>query len=119
MHKLAIAAITTLLLTTGALAADRWGSIAFSPDTRANGYSYNYPSKAAAQSRAMVNCDNNADDCRIVVNFRNACGALAVGSNGGWGANWGTTRAAAENNALRVCRNNDDGCRVTRWVCSK
>ena len=118
MLKLATIIVTFFALCIGGQAAE-WGSIAFSPSTGANGYSHNYDTKPTAQSWAMYYCGQNASDCRIVTNFQNACGALARGSNGGWGANWGTTRANAEANAINACRGNDRGCRVTRWVCSR
>jgi len=112
-------AIALLLLTTLAGQAAEWGSIAFSPRTGANGYSHNYDTKSTAQAWAMSYCDDNASDCRIVVNFQNACGAVAVGRNGGWGADWGPTRSSAEANAIAVCQSHDGGCRTKRWVCSK
>jgi hypothetical protein len=113
-HALWVAAL--LLLTTAAR-ADEWGSIAFSPSTGATGYSYNYDTRRVAGEWAMSYCD--ARDCRIVVNFQNACGAVAVGRNGGWGADWGPTRSSAEANAIAVCQSHDGGCRTKRWVCSK
>ena len=110
MYRLAL--LAALLLTTATQAAE-WGSIAFSPSTGATGYSYNYDTRRVSGEWAMSYCD--ANDCRIVVNFQNACGAVAVGRNGGWGSDWGTTRA----NAIAACRTHDNGCRTKRWVCSK
>jgi hypothetical protein len=49
--------------------------------------------------------------------FRDACGALAVGS-GGYGAGWGTSRSLAEGYALRTCRKHSSDCAVRRWVCT-
>lgn len=97
--------------------AVEWGSIAYSPKTGAVGYSHNYDSSSLAGEWAMSYCDSS--DCRVVVNFHDACGALAVGSRGGWGAAWGTTRSRAESNALTSCQKYDGGCRVKRWVCSE
>ncbi|UJW87788.1 DUF4189 domain-containing protein [Devosia sp. SL43] len=99
--------------------AAEWGSIAYSPRTGATGYSYNYDTKGIAQAWAMSYCKESASDCRIVVNFQNACGAVAVGRNGGWGADWGPSRRSAEANAISVCQAHDRGCRTKRWVCSQ
>lgn len=118
MLRLTTIVFAVITLCAGAY-ADEWGSIAFSPRTGANGYSHNYDARSTAQSWAMYYCEGRANDCRIVVNFRNACGALAQGNAGGWGANWGINRAAAETNAMNICRTHDRGCRVIRWVCSK
>jgi len=109
--------LTALLLTITTAQAAEWGSIAFSPSTGATGYSHNYDTRNTAGEWAISYCD--ANDCRIVVNFQNACGAVAVGRNGGWGSDWGTTRANAEANAIVACRTHDSGCRTKRWVCSK
>ena len=109
--------LAAVLATPTLSAAEEWGSIAYSPKTGAVGFSHNYDSRGLAGDWAMSYCD--ANDCRIVVNFYNACGALAVGSRGGWGAAWGTTRSRAETNALNSCQKYDGGCRVKRWVCSE
>lgn len=111
--------VAVLLLAVTAAHADEWGSIAFSPSTGATGYSYNYDTRRIAGEWAMSYCKENAHDCRIVVNFQNACGAVAMGRNGGWGADWGPTRNSAEANAIAVCQSHDGGCRTKRWVCSK
>ena len=118
MIRLAIT-VAALLLPNVVAQADEWGSIAYSPRTGATGYSYNYDTRSLAQGWAMSYCKENASDCRIVVNFQNACGAVAVGRNGGWGADWGPTRRSAEANAISVCQAHDRGCRTKRWVCSQ
>lgn len=113
-HALWVAALLATITTTQAA---EWGSIAFSPRTGATGYSHNYDTRSNAGAWAMSYCD--ASDCRIVVNFQNACGAVAVGRNGGWGADWGPTRSSAEANAVSACQSHDGGCRTKRWVCSR
>jgi hypothetical protein len=105
-----------LLMLPGAAFAEEWGAIAYSPRTGADGYSHNYDSKSQAQNAAMSDC--NPSDCRIAVNFYNACGALAVG-RGGWGGDWGMTRGEAQSNAIAVCEQYANNCRVQRWVCSQ
>ena len=117
MIRLTTAIVMCATLLTGAQAAE-WGSIAYSPQTGATGFSHNYDTKSTAQSWAVYYCTEEADDCRIAVNFQNACGAVARGRNGGWGSSWGVTRDQAQRKALASCRINDSGCRVIRWVCS-
>ena len=58
--------------TAGALG---WGAIAISPDTGTVGYSKGLNSAIEAEQAAVGLC--KARDCRAVVNFTNACGAVA------------------------------------------
>jgi serine/threonine-protein kinase len=104
------------MASSGAQAA--WGAIAYSQSTGAAGWSYDAVNEVDAEIRALNNCGKYASDCETAVTFRNGCGALAVGSNGGWGADWGADRYAAQSDALDRCEDHDSGCRVTRWQCS-
>ncbi|MET3924116.1 DUF4189 domain-containing protein [Devosia sp. 2618] len=115
--KTTIALCATLFLCVTANAA-QYGAIAFSPKTGAIGYSTKGASRGNAQDWAMYYCGQYARDCKIAVNFNNACGALAIGRNGGWGADWGYTRAEAEADALTICRRHDTRCRVKRSACN-
>ena len=118
MFRMPMAFAAMLVLCAGAEAAS-FGAIAFSPDTGAAGYSTRRVSRANAQEWALYYCDQYAYDCRIAVNFHNACGAVARGRNGGWGADWGYSRAEAQNDAITACRRHDRGCRIIQWACSK
>lgn len=95
-----------------------WGAIAYSPSTGATGWSYDAVNEVDAELRALGFCDENADDCESVITFREACGAVARGANGGWGADWGIDGEIAQELALAQCAQHDDGCRVIRWQCS-
>ena len=105
------------LAGSGKAAAQNYGAIAYSPSTKHYGWSYDYPSRAAAESAASANCRKQASDCIVPLWFRNACGALAIGS-GGYGTAWATDRSGAERQALVVCRRYTMDCAVTRWVCT-
>ena len=107
-----------VLLGAGTVAAqNNYGAIAYSPSTGAHGWSYDYGSRAAAEDVALSACRRHAGDCLIPIWFRNACGALAVGSNG-YGSGWGSNRRLAENFALRSCRQRTGGCWIKRWACT-
>ena len=114
-----ITLVALCLVTALPAIANEYGAIAYSPETRAIGYSHNYNSKSDAQDRAMSNCEQYAYDCRVAITFQNACGALAVGRRGGWGTGWSAGRAEAQTRALNSCSRYDGGCTVRRWVCSK
>jgi len=115
---LAVVGQAALLAPTAAVARDYYGAIAYSQSTRSHGYSYDYRSRAAAEQRAYNECAQYGAGCRIAVWFRNACGALAVGRDGGWGTGWHRTRSGAQANAIRKCSSVSHGCRVIRWVCT-
>jgi hypothetical protein len=112
----AVLAVLAILPVGSAAAANNWGSIYFSPSNLANGFSYRHASKRAAEDAAWENCD--ADDCIKAISFRNACGAVAVGENGGWGADWAPRGNEAQRKAIRACRGHDSGCYVLRWQCA-
>ena len=103
-----------------ALAQNSYGAIARSPSTQYKGYSWNYTTRAAAENRALQECESSSDagDCEILMWTRNACMSLAEGSNGAAGAAWSTSSRQAESKARQVCRDYDGvDCRVTRTIC--
>ena len=67
----------SLAASTKAL-AENHGAIAFSEETGAVGYSYDHPTRDAAETKALEEC---GPGCKVVQWFRNACGALATGDN--------------------------------------
>jgi Domain of unknown function (DUF4189) len=96
-----------------------FGAIAFSPSDGAMGWSYDASTWAAADQRALQGCSNHSAACRVVVRLNAACGAVAVGGNGGWGADTGSDSATAQHNAVVACHNyGNSNCRAIRWVCS-
>lgn len=99
--------------------ADNYGAIAYSQAVSAHGYSYNYASQLAAENRALNECERHSGmgDCKILVWFKNGCGALAEGA-GGYGSGWGANRRLAERYALQSCSQYAYNCRITRWVCT-
>ncbi|MEE4355618.1 MAG: DUF4189 domain-containing protein [Desulfococcaceae bacterium] len=111
--------ILTLAGYQGALAADRYAAIAYSPSTGAYGSSYDYPSRAAAEQKAFQTCARSgARDCRIAVWVRNGCAALAVGSGGGYGAGTGSNKGAAQNQAIGICSRYTRNCGIKTWTCT-
>jgi len=114
-----VATLSPLLaLTLGSTAAlaDYYGAIAFSQDSGSVGYSYDYPTQSAAEQRAMRECADS--DCMVVVWFRNACGALAIGDGNGYGTGWAVSRADAEQIALSNCSQYADNCDNNTWACT-
>ena len=97
-----------------------YGAIARSPSTQTKGYSWNYSSRKAAETRALSECENtsNTGDCKILIWSSNACMAIAESSNGAAGSGWSEDRDVAETTAKRVCREYQGiNCTVTKTIC--
>jgi hypothetical protein len=129
MHKIkmvnqfvirAVAVAAAIMLMSGvASAQNKFGSIYFSQNDGARGWSTDYNSQNGAEDRAYNECVGaGGRDCVRATWFRNACGALAVGDGNGWGSHWAETRIRAEGNALRTCRQNARNCEVVESVCT-
>ena len=68
------------------IADETFAAIAFSRDTGANGYAYQYYNRPGAEARPLKECGAYASDCTVVSSFGNACGAPALGDGNGWGS---------------------------------
>ncbi|MGJ8570986.1 MAG: DUF4189 domain-containing protein [Hoeflea sp.] len=110
-------ALGLFIVTTSAATATNYGAIAYSPSTGAHAYSYDYPTRRGAESRAMSECASRGRGCKTVIWFKNACAALATGSNG-WGTAWAGSRRVAEQQAIGYCSNRTRGCSILVWTCT-
>lgn len=99
--------------TAGALG---WGAIAVSAETGRVGYSKGLNSAIEAERAAVGLC--RARDCQAVMNFTNACGAVAQAADTSWGMGRDRSSAGAQNRALISCSQYGTRCRVVGWVCS-
>ncbi len=113
---LAVGLVGVMAITAPTAGALGWGAIAVSPETGRVGYSKGLNSAVDAERAAIGLC--KARDCRAVLNFTNACGAVAQSFDTYWA--WGRDRssAGAQNRALISCSHYGAGCRVVGWVCS-
>jgi hypothetical protein len=98
--------------------ADSFGAISLSPSTGASGWSHDFTSRWQAEDAAQTYCYRNARDCRVAIWFKNSCGAVARGPDGGWGADWAEDSRSAQRAALAACSRHSYNCRVVRWQCS-
>jgi hypothetical protein len=119
-RRLSIAATLAplLALTLGSTAAlaDYYGAIAFSQDTGGAGFSYDYGTQYSAEQRALSECGDAS--CMVVVWFRNACGALAIGDGNGYGTGWAVNQGDAEQIALTNCFQYTNNCANNTWACT-
>lgn len=97
MRKLAFLALASSALIAGtisfAAAADRYGSVVYSPSTQKYGWSNNARTAQAARRQAAATCA--AGDCREILWYKNSCGTLVhsgTGYGSGWGANQNLSR---------------------------
>ncbi|QSJ18538.1 DUF4189 domain-containing protein [Nostoc sp. UHCC 0702] len=128
LQKTLLAAATALSILPGLIQVaqaestpDLYGAIAYSRSTKVYA-SATGVSRTRAERGALDNCrqQSRAQDCSVPLWFKNAWGALAVGSNGVYGTGWGynTTqprkgRAIAARYALQTCKNYGGvNCRV-------
>ena len=110
--------VVAVLGSAGAARAqDNYGALAYSSSSGAEGYSSDYGSQAEAESTALDECSAHVGGCEVVMWFRNACGALAVGPDG-WGSAWGEDQQVAERKALNECANHSGSCSIRRWACT-
>lgn len=118
-----IAAIGALVVLAGTAAIarddDRYGAIAYSRRTGHYGYSDRAVTRAGAERRARELCERS--DCRVVVWFRNSCGALATSQDGqiyGWAHD--TSLREAKENAVEHCRTEGGRrCRLLISACTR
>jgi hypothetical protein len=111
-------ALASILLLEPA-SADAAGAIAIGQCGRL-GYTYGYPSMAAAQAQALARCTNDGDQtCHVVVSIRGTCAAFAIsGSCGASGWASAASRGVAQQLAINWCiREGGTECAVTRWIC--
>lgn len=106
--------------STAPAAPAQFGAIAYSPSSRAHGYSYNSADRGTAESLALQYCRQNAGgagDCAVQVWFER-CGSLASAPDGSFGTGWGASEAQANGHALAACGNYAASCRVVGTVCN-
>jgi len=110
-------ALCLLFATSISATAQNYGAIAYAPHTGGYGYSYDYGSRGAAESRALAECQSSSGGCVVALWFQNACGAVAAGPSG-WGSGWGSNQARADLEAIAVCNQYSAGCRIRVQVCT-
>ena len=112
-------AVSAVVAPAAANAQDLYGAIAYSQKSKNYSWATDFNNQEAAEAAAMDECYNKASDCRLATWFRNACGSLAVGADGGWGSHWGKNFRQAQNKAINACEGSSYNCRVVVTKCVK
>lgn len=116
-HVVALGAGLLLLASVStAQVFDYFGAIAYGKQSRRWGSSFDFKTRVVAERRALGQC--GADDCEVIVWFKNACAALARAGNEDLGWAWADSRAEAERVALGYCSKAGAGCQIVVWACS-
>src|SRR6185436_6607670 len=93
------------------MAQESWGAIAYSNSTSRWGSSTNLFTRDDAERRAITECGEQ--DCRVVIAFRNSCGAFARDGSNVWGVGTGSSEDEANRSAIFNCqRNGGRDCRI-------
>lgn len=94
-------------------ASAAYGALAYSTRTDKAGWSASAGTPAEARRGALQAC--GAGDCRVAVEFNNACAALAADLHGNYKTATGRTATEVQGLALEYCGR---GCDVRVWSCS-
>lgn len=135
LHSRALRAIGTLALLACCMLSDAidvaqaataqqvpaWGAVASTGGWY--GYAVNQASREAAELAAKTQCDRAAGrtgTCVVRAYFDRACGAVATGNYGEWGAAAAATADAARKSAAEQCDSHlpTEPCKVLVNVCS-
>ena len=118
-EKAQAASKETQAATPAGKAGDLWGSIAYSPTSRLGVIVWNSGGRGAAKQQSLQGCRRDGGiGCKEVAWFRNACGAIAIGSGTGYGGGWGGSKAESERMALSNCRSVAGNCQVEVSRCT-
>ncbi|WP_299487855.1 DUF4189 domain-containing protein [Acaryochloris sp. IP29b_bin.137] len=101
--------------------AGQFAAIAYSVPTGAYGYGFRYTSRAAAEQRALQECNQRvpAQDCQALFWFQDACGSLARSPSGAYGWAWDKQIQNAEREALKQCTSyGGTNCQILVNLCS-
>ena len=100
----------------------RHGAIAYDRDSGRLGYAYDHRSAREARAQALMQC---GEQCEVVIDLRNNCGALAVRTRPQHDkahtpatpvTAHGATREEAQTKAKRLCGSD---CQIQAWACSR
>jgi Domain of unknown function (DUF4189) len=85
------------------------GAVAYAPASGNGAIVVNYASQQEANSDAVSQC--GVSGCALVLEFsgNGTCGALAVASNGAWGAGSGGSKEVADTRAVADCQKRGGG----------
>jgi hypothetical protein len=100
---------------------DRYGALAFSPKTGKYGYSWNQPSRVAAENTALTEC--KADDAKLLTWVRLGWAVLIIAEDNAYGFDEvhgdGASSKTAYDNALKKLRDRSEAkVKTTITICS-
>ena len=96
-----------------------YGAIAYGAQSTAAGWAFDLGTAGDAHRRALSNCTQHGDDCKVVVSFSNSCAAVAAGTNKRFATGQASNREQAQANAVAACgRQGGAQCEIQAWSCA-
>lgn len=96
-----------------------YGAIAYGAQSTAAGWAYDFGTAGGAHRRALSNCTQHGDDCKVVVSFSNSCAAVAAGTNKRFATGQASNRQQAQASAVAACRRQGGTqCEIQAWSCA-
>jgi len=96
-----------------------YGAIAYGAQSTAAGWAFDFGTAGDAGRRALSNCTQHGDDCKVVVSFSNSCAAVAAGTNKRFATGQASNREQAQANAVAACgREGGAQCKIQAWSCA-
>ena len=100
---------------------DYHGAFAYSKSANYSGWAQYYSNRHEAEEDALLSCrESGAQDCTIVLWFKNKCGSLASSAEGTFGLGTGGVSYLAEQEALEECDElRGRSCRTKKTICAR
>lgn len=108
-------ALVIALLGCDVASAATFAAISYNKETGLYGFSKGYSTREDAEERAAQEC---GPSCETLIWARDACAALATGSDLAYGSAWNADLAFADADALVACSEHADDCAVVVEACS-
>ncbi len=98
---------------------ESFGAIAYSAKDKGAGWSFGWNSESKAEQVALDNCSKHGSQCKVLVWYRNSCGAVAAdGDIVAWGQ--ASAKRTAEQSALDKCgKAGGKKCAIETAQCSR
>ncbi|WP_216902722.1 DUF4189 domain-containing protein [Nocardia alni] len=95
-----VAGINVALAGAAHASANEYGAFSLSSNTGVVAYAVGYPDYPSAIQAANAKCGRA--DCHNIIQFANACGAVAQGADGRYAWKWAPSKTEAEQSSIQA-----------------
>lgn len=110
-----LAALIALSPLLRAADKDVYGAIAYSEKTQQYGVGAG-DTKDEAKKNAIKFCEKS--DCKVLLEYKNDCGALAISKDGYYGVGEAKTKDEAKDTAMKYCKEKGKNCEIVASDCT-